>query len=463
MKYTILVNKNNIFKEKYISKFELVETTNIDNNKILVEKETYNSYLKLKEYLKTIDIEIGIDSALRTTLDQEEIYNYYFEKYGKEYCDNYVAPIGYSEHHTALAIDFYIKRNDSYPSDDTEIDNTKEYKKIHKILYKFGFILRYPKDKENITGYNYEPWHIRYVGLIPAKIIFDNNLTLEEYLNDFGGVLYINKKKGITSYDVVNKISHLFGIKRVGHTGTLDPLAEGVLIVCIGQATKIVELITSYNKEYIAEAKLGIKTDTYDIEGKIIDRKEINNTNIEEIIKSYKKTYMQEVPIYSAIKVNGKKLYEYARNNIEVTLPKKEVTIKEIKILEYSDDYFKIKAEVSKGCYIRSLINDIGISLNTYATMTSLIRTRQGNIKLEETNNLEDIENNNYVIHKIEEVLDYKIVIVGKEVEFKISNGMKIDNNWNIKDKVILKNQDNKILGIYEIEKDKLKVWKNFN
>ena len=463
MKYTILVNKDNKFNDKYLSKYELVETTNINNNKILVEKETYNNYLELKDYLSTINIEIGIDSAYRSNEEQQEIYNYYLDKFGQEYCDNYVAPTGYSEHLTSLAIDFYIKKDDSFPYDDTEVDDWKEYEEIHKILHKYGFILRYPKGKEKITGYNYEPWHIRYVGKVPAKIIYENNLTLEEYLKEFGGVIYINKPKEVTSFDVVNDISHLFGIKRVGHTGTLDPLAEGVLVVCIGKATKIVELLTSLDKEYISEAKLGIKTDTYDLEGTITDRKEINNTNIEDIIKSFKKTYLQEVPIYSAIKVNGKKLYEYARSNKKVTLPKKEVTIKEIELLDYRDDYFKIKTTVSKGCYIRSLINDIGISLNTYATMTSLIRTKQGNIKIEDTNTIEDIKNNNYTIHSIEESLNYKIIVVDKELEFKISNGMKIDNIWNIKNKVIFKNEDNKLLGIYEVDNKKLRTWKNFN
>ena len=177
----------------------------------------------------------------------------------------------------------------------------------------------------------------------------------------------------------------------------------------------------------------------------------------------FRSTYKQEVPVYSAIKVNGKKLYEYARNNKQIELPKKEVTIKSIELLSYTKDTFKIKTLVSKGTYIRSLINDIGYKLNTYATMTSLLRTKQGNVNLKDTYSLEEIKNNKYKIYKIEEVLNFKTVCVDKDLEFKITNGQKINNLWKVTDKIILKNKSDKLLGIYQVEKDYLKVWKNFN
>ena len=277
------------------------------------------------------------------------------------------------------------------------------------------------------------------------------------------GVLVINKPKGMTSFDVVHKISKQLGIKKVGHTGTLDPLAEGVLIVCIGQATKIVELLTAYDKEYIAGVKLGIKTDSYDIEGNVLDQKEIpDNLSIKEVVHSFQKTYLQEVPIYSAVKVNGKKLYEYARANKEVELPKKEVTIKKIEVLEENKDSFTIKAEVTKGCYIRSLINDIGEELGTHAIMTSLTRTKQGNIPIEEAVSLEDFENGELKLLSIEEVLDIPKIQVNDSLAFKIKNGVKIKNDWDIKDKVLFKNK-NHLLGIYEVEENHLRVWKNFS
>ena len=277
------------------------------------------------------------------------------------------------------------------------------------------------------------------------------------------GVIVVNKEKGMTSFDVVHEIKKIFHTKKVGHTGTLDPLAEGVLIVCIGNATKIVELLTANDKEYIAEAKLGIKTDTLDTEGEIIDKKDFNIDLLEDTINSFKKTYLQEVPIYSAVKVNGKKLYEYARKGIEVELPKKEVTIKEIELLSSNNDTFKFRCLVSKGCYIRSLINDIATSMNTHATMTSLVRTKQGKTTINDAYTLDDIRNNNYKLYEINEVLDYPVIEIDEILEKKIHNGVKIDNTFNIKDKVISKNKNNKLLGIYELDNSKLKVWKNFN
>ena len=421
MNKAILVNKENKIKDSFYKYLELVE---IDNN-LKVEKETYENYLKLKEYLKENNIEISINKAY---IDRE---------------------IEESEFNTALALSIEIDSN--------------YYNELHNILHKFGFILRYTKGKENITGYEFNPTHIRYVGNVISKIIYENSWTLEEYLNEFSGVIVVNKEKDMTSFDVVNEISHLFGIKKVGHTGTLDPMAEGILIICIGKATKIVELLTAKDKEYVAGVKLGIKTDSYDITGNILDTKEVKDIdNLEEVILSYKKTYLQEVPIYSAVKVDGKKLYEYARNNKEVELPKKEVTIKKIELLEKDKDAFIIKTLVSKGTYIRSLINDIGNSLNTYATMTSLNRTKQGKVTINESYKLNDIKSNNFKYYKIEEVLEYPIIKVDEDLEFKIKNGVKIKNTFEIENKVLFVNENNKLLGIYEKNNEELKVWKNF-
>ena len=460
MKHTVLVNKENRIKDNYYKYCKLIDTNNELNEEIKIEEEAYNNFLLLKNYLKELNIYIDIDDSYRSIDKQTELYNYYLKNNGQDYCDKYVALPGYSEHHTGLAIDIMLKIDNEYLREDMDqFQEIKTFEEIHKHLYKYGFILRYPKDKESITGYNYEPWHIRYVGYLPAKIIYENNLTLEEYLNSFGTVLYINKPKGVTSFDVVNSVSKKFGIKRVGHTGTLDPLATGVLIVTVGTACKVVDLLTSKDKEYIATVDLGYSTDTLDIEGKVLERKEVpNNLNIEEVLSCFKKTYLQEVPIYSAVKVNGKKLYEYARKNIEVELPKKEVTIKDIELLEKNNNSFKFKCLVTKGCYIRSLIKDIAIELNTLATMTDLIRTKQGNITIEETDDIDS----NYTLHSIIDSLNYDTIMVDDLLEKKISNGMKIPNEYNIEDKVIFINKSNKLLGIYEVDNNELKVWKNF-
>ena len=464
MKNILLVNRDNKFNEKYLNYINLVSVKSIYDTNVLVEENTYKAFLKLKDYLFENNIVIGIDNAYRSVEEQENLFQKYEEKYGIAYRDNYVAIPGYSEHHTGSAIDFSLFINNKWLSEDEMLlldDSIMKF--VHNSLSKFGFILRYPKIKENVTGYNYESWHIRYVGVVPATIIINNNLTLEEYLRDFSGVIALNKKSGPTSRDYVNEISKIFGLKKVGHTGTLDPLAEGVLLITIGKATKIAELLTSTYKEYIAEVIMGIKTDTYDIEGKIIEKANIpENINLSAALNHFQTTYLQQVPIYSAIKVNGKKLYEYARNNEKIELPKKNVTIKKIELLSKSNNKFTFRAIVSKGCYIRSLINDIGLYLNIPMTMSKLTRISQGDIRIEESYTLEDIRNNNFKLLSIEKCLNYPVIILDKDLAFKVSNGVPIKNNFNIKDKVIFQDQNSKLLGIYQVKNNMLVTWKNF-
>ena len=183
MNYLILVNKNNKVPDNYLNEVELIKTTNYDNKEVHVEKETYKHYLKLKEYLKTKNIDISIESSYRTIEKQQSIWNDYLEEKGLDYCNKYVAVPGYSEHHTGLCIDIIFKVNNEYIVDNIAENDNPIYKEIHKVLQDYGFILRYPKNKEEITGYNYEPWHIRYVGTKEAQEMRMKNLTLEEYLN----------------------------------------------------------------------------------------------------------------------------------------------------------------------------------------------------------------------------------------------------------------------------------------
>lgn len=463
-KYVTLVNKQNKLKQSYSRNLKLVPVKDYDGKDDFLEEETYKAYKQLKEFLYKKGIIIDLDGAYRSVEYQKEVYERFQEKLGQEDVSYRVAPPGTSEHHTGLAFDITIKVDGKYDEEEEEVaTHLPIYQEIASHLSKFGFILRYPKGKEEITGYQYEPWHFRYVGKIPAKIIAQNNWTLEEYITKFSAILYVNKPRGITSFDVVNEISDVFGIKKVGHTGTLDPLAEGVLIVTVEQATKIAELLTAEDKEYVAGVLLGIETDTLDITGTVVKNKPVNlSKDIEKVVNSFQKTYLQEVPKYSAIKVKGKKLYEYARSGIEVELPKKEVTIKKIKLLSSDNDTFMIKALVTKGCYIRSLVRDIGLALDTYATMTTLQRTKQGKIGIKQTNTLEEIKEGNLTIHTMDEVLDFPVIIVDNKLERKIKTGQKIPNNYKIKDKVIFKNTNNEILGIYKVERDKLRVWKNF-
>lgn len=215
---------------------------------------------------------------------------------------------------------------------------------------------------------------------------------------NMNGVILVNKEKGKTSRDVVNDVSHILHTKKVGHTGTLDPIATGVLVITVGRYTKLNEVLTSTYKEYIAEFKLGVLTDTLDITGEVLKNEEVHikDADIRSAVLSFKKSYMQSVPLYSSVKVKGKKLYEYARKGEDVNLPSRNVDIKKIEVLSIDDDTIKIKTLVSKGTYIRSLIRDIGEYAGVPATMTSLVRTKQGKFSVEDTCSVEDIKNNNY-------------------------------------------------------------------
>lgn len=266
------------------------------------------------------------------------------------------------------------------------------------------------------------------------------------------GILIINKELGMTSRDVINKLCRILNTKKIGHTGTLDPIAEGVLVVCVGNTTKLCEVLTSTYKEYIATIKLGIQTDTLDITGNILKeikpdiltKEEITNT-----LNSFLGESIQETPIYSAVKVNGKKLYEYAREGKEVELPKRNINIKSIELLSYKNNEIIFKTTVSKGTYIRALINDICSKLNTIGTMSSLIRTKQGNFNIEESYSLKDIEQKNYKLLSIEEVLsDLETISINEDIYSKVLNGAIIPKTFT-NDIACLKYQD-RIIAIYK-------------
>lgn len=274
------------------------------------------------------------------------------------------------------------------------------------------------------------------------------------------GIVIIDKSAGMTSRDVVNKVSEIFNTKKVGHTGTLDPLATGVLVVCINKATKLVDRLTSNDKEYIAECILGIETDTLDIEGKVLSEKDtiISKQDIIDTLNKFKGIYNQEVPIYSAVKIKGKKLYEYARENIDVKLPSREITIYDIKLLgepsyENNKTKFKFACRVSKGTYIRSLIRDIASTLNTVGIMSNLRRTKQGKFSIETAFTLDNLNKNNII--PIKHILDIKQVELTSDIEKKVLNGAKINNIYNENEILFINN--NKEIAIYKIdENDKL-------
>jgi tRNA pseudouridine55 synthase len=278
-------------------------------------------------------------------------------------------------------------------------------------------------------------------------------------------IIVVNKPSGFTSHDVVNKLRKIFKTKRVGHTGTLDPDATGVLVVCLNEATKLVQFLEADSKEYIAEVLIGKSTDTYDLSGNVIEEKEVenlSNSQIDEVLKNFTGKITQIPPIYSAIKVNGKKLYEYARNNQTVELPKREVEIFELERLtdvSLVDGYytFKLRCFVSKGTYIRSLCFDIANLLGYPGLMKSLIRTKSGAYSLSDAATIEEIENSKFTSFDMLSSLKNYDIIDEEDFIHKASHGMKISINkvYEILNKkpnqFVIKNNDI-LVAIYELD-----------
>lgn len=273
------------------------------------------------------------------------------------------------------------------------------------------------------------------------------------------GIILINKEKGLTSRDVVNKVCKKLNTRKVGHTGTLDPIATGLMVLCIGEGLKLVELLTHHDKEYIAKVKLGIKTDTYDVTGTIIEENNDISLDKEKLVNtlnSFIGEYSQTVPIYSSIKVNGKKLYEYAREGKVVELPKHLVKISDISLLELTSDSFTFKVTVSSGTYIRSLINDIGEKLSMPMAMEELKRTRVGEYKLEDATVVDDLR-----IIPIIDAINIKKVEVDSTLLKKVANGVILDNSYQSDN--IMFTYNNKPISIYKDSNGKLKSYRVFN
>ena len=278
------------------------------------------------------------------------------------------------------------------------------------------------------------------------------------------GIIIVNKPKGITSFDVIRKLKKILKTKKIGHTGTLDPLATGVMLMCVGKATKLASDLEAKDKVYIADFDIGYATDTYDIEGKKIAKNiiEISKENLEQSIKKFIGNIKQVPPMYSAIKIDGNKLYHLARKGIEVERPERDVTIEYINLLDFKDNKAKIETKVSKGCYIRSLIYDIGQDLGTYATMTALQRKQVGDYSLEDSYSLEKIEemvlNNDFKFLKtIEKIFSYDKYSLQTEKEltlYKNGNTVKIKENLENK-KYRIYFQD-EFIGLANVENNNL-------
>lgn len=272
------------------------------------------------------------------------------------------------------------------------------------------------------------------------------------------GILVIDKPNGMTSHDVVAKARKILGIRKIGHTGTLDPLATGVLVLCIDKATKLVSLLTCEEKFYEVEMKFGIKTDTGDITGNVIETAsaEINIDILYSTIQNMIGKQMQLPPMFSAVKINGKKLYEYAREGIEVEREAREIEIFDISNVSYENEILKYTIHCSKGTYVRTVCEDIAQRLGTVGTMTNLRRIKSGSFSIEDSLKLEEISKDKIVT--IDKLFDKEIILNDKEL-FKLINGMELiysidDGMYKI---YTIENENKKFIGIGKMKDKRLK------
>lgn len=301
----------------------------------------------------------------------------------------------------------------------------------------------------------------------------------------YNGVIIVNKEKGFTSHDVVAKLRGILKQKKIGHTGTLDPQAEGVLPVCLGNATKLCDILTDKKKEYTAELLLGVTTDTQDLTGKVLRqaameeaKEQISGEQIREAVFSFVGKSMQIPPMYSALKINGKKLYELAREGKEVERAPRPIEIYEMEILSIEFPVVRIRVSCSKGTYIRTLCSDIGDKLGCGGCMKSLVRNRVENFCLENSHTLSQIEkirdegDLEKLIIPVDEVFDgFSKIHIKKEYAPVIENGnicalAFIQETVTAKDKerFLMYHSDGRFFGIYEfVEKEAvLKPYKMF-
>jgi len=271
-------------------------------------------------------------------------------------------------------------------------------------------------------------------------------------------VLYINKPKGITSFDVCFKLRKVFGTKKIGHTGTLDPNATGVMIVLLDNATKANQFLVYDSKEYIAKVEIGYLTDTLDVDGNITEQKECTMPSKEEIINvmnSFVGKSKQLPPITSAIKVNGKKLYEYQREGKEVEIPLRDIEVFYIELIDLNESSFTFKTSVSSGTYIRALTRDILDKLGVIGTLTELERTKIDSVTVLECDKLEDILNGEFHDHSLYEVLSRKYETINFIDPRLAVNGRRLKLKTD-KEKVLI-TSDKECIAIYEKDGDEYK------
>ena len=282
------------------------------------------------------------------------------------------------------------------------------------------------------------------------------------------GFLNVYKPKGKTSHDVVAILRRVTKIKQIGHTGTLDPFAEGVLPICIGKATRLIEYLND-DKAYIGTVQLGKSTTTYDLEGETVEVSD-KTPDLEEIeneLNNFRGDIEQLPPIYSAIKVNGKKLYEYARKGEEVEIKPRSVNISDLKILNYDQEnrILELYIKCSKGTYIRSIAHDLGKNLGCFGHLIKLIRVKAGDFEVEYSTKLEDLTNietvQKHLIYPLKKLNYQTYELTPKELEL-VSHGMQILAKQDLQPGIIILTHNSQLIAIAEFSEEKIKCSKVF-
>lgn len=281
------------------------------------------------------------------------------------------------------------------------------------------------------------------------------------------GVLNILKPTGMTSHDVVNRVRKILNIKKAGHAGTLDPNAAGVLVVCVGKATKVSEYLMRGDKEYICQLILGKATDTQDSYGRVThisNKTKVTPEELNEVLKRFTGDLVQIPPAYSAVKLKGKKLYEYARQNIPVEKAGRRIVIYDIKLINFNGNSALLKIKCSKGTYMRTLCNDMGISLGTYGHMGVLIRTQSNGLSINDSVTLEELKFLNDT-NKLDECLIpleniYKLdkITVDSKHYDRLTAGNEVDGGIKVnRDEIYVYCRD-KLIGIGKIRNGRVKI-----
>lgn len=299
-------------------------------------------------------------------------------------------------------------------------------------------------------------------------------------------VINLDKPADISSQQAVVKVKKLLGAKKAGHAGTLDPIATGVLLVCLNEATKITRFLADLDKEYIVQMKLGERTDTFDSTGRILETRDfsfIQKVDIEHLLNRYTGTIRQIPPMYSAVKIGGTPLYKLARKGVSVERPGRNVCIYETELLSYNPPHVSMRISCSKGTYIRTLCDDIGNTLGTGAHMTSIIRSRVGNFRLADVVSLAQLVEKKDSFYEMDEVLCHlEEIVLDTDSWQKVKNGVPVNLQRNSSESVVIvsrgdlcstspiashyvriKRQDLTLVGIGFIEGDSLRIERLFN